>query len=98
MKPTALGGAVGKLYVQRYFRPAKGAPKLVKNLMARSPCASITSVDGAADAHARRQAPRDAEGQGWLPDHWRSFAALDVCFADAMATPHAPNGSAPARA
>jgi len=77
----ALGEAVGKLYVQRYFPPSEKAraEALVKNLIAAF-AVRIDHLDWMAPQTRTRAKAKLATlkvGVGY-PDHWRSFAALQV--------------------
>ena len=78
----ALGEAVGKLYVARYFPPSEKAraEALVKNLHRRLRRTHRSPrVDGAADTRARQgQARRRSRSESGYPDHWRSFAGLEI--------------------
>ena len=83
----ALGEAVGKLYVARYFPPSEKAraEALVKNLIA----AFAVRIDHLewmtpqTRARAKAKLATLKVGVGY-PDHWRSFAALEVRAADAF--------------
>ena len=84
---SALGEAVGKLYVQRYFPPSEKAraEALVKNLIAAF-AVRIDHLEWMAPQTRTRAKAKLATlrvGVGY-PDHWRSFAALDVRAADAF--------------
>jgi predicted metalloendopeptidase len=84
---TALGEAVGQLYVQRYFQPSEKAraEAMVKNLLA----AFAVRIDHlewmAPQTRARAKAKLSAlkVGVGY-PDHWRSYAALQIKSGDAF--------------
>jgi putative endopeptidase len=83
----ALGEAVGKLYVQRYFPPSEKAraEALVKNLIAAFGV-RIDHLEWMAPqtrARAKAKLATLKVGVGY-PDHWRSFAALEVRAADAF--------------
>ena len=83
----ALGEAVGKLYVQRYFPPSEKAraEAMVKNLLA----AFAVRIDHlewmAPQTKARAKAKLAAlkVGVGY-PDHWRNYAGLKVQSGDAF--------------
>ena len=84
---NALGEAVGKLYVQRYFPPSEKAraEALVKNLIA----AFAVRIDHLewmtpqTRARAKAKLATLKVGVGY-PDHWRGFAALEVRARDAF--------------
>jgi putative endopeptidase len=84
---NALGQAVGKLYVERYFPPSEKAraEAMVKNLIAAF-AVRIDHLDWMA-AQTRAQAKAKLAtlrvGVGY-PDHWRSFAGLEVQPDDAF--------------
>jgi putative endopeptidase len=83
----ALGEAVGKLYVDRYFPPAEKAraQAMVRALIE----AFARRIDGLAwmapETRARAKAKLAAlkVGVGY-PDHWRSYSALEVVRGDAL--------------
>ena len=77
----ALGEAVGKLYVERYFPPSEKAraEALVKNLIAAF-AVRIDHLEWMAPqtrARAKAKLATLRVGVGY-PDHWRSFAALEA--------------------
>ena len=83
----ALGEVVGKLYVERYFPPSEKAraEAMVRNLVA----AFAVRIDRlewmtpATRARAKAKLATLKVGVGY-PDHWRSFAGLDVRPDDAL--------------
>jgi putative endopeptidase len=84
---TALGEAVGQLYVKRYFLPSEKAraEAMVKNLLAAF-AVRIDHLDWMApQTRARAKAKLNAlkVGVGY-PDHWRSYAALQIKSGDAF--------------
>jgi predicted metalloendopeptidase len=84
---TALGDAVGKLYVERYFSPAekKRAEAMVRNLLAAFD-ARIDKLDWMAPqtkAVAKDKLKALKIGVGY-PDHWRSYAGMRVVRGDAF--------------
>jgi putative endopeptidase len=84
---TALGDAVGKLYVQKYFSPAekKRAEAMVRNLLAAFD-ARIDKLDWMAPqtkAVAKDKLKTLKIGVGY-PDHWRSYAGMRVVRGDAF--------------
>ncbi len=83
---AALGDAVGKLYVQKYFSPAekKRAEAMVRNLLAAFD-ARIDKLDWMAPqtkAVAKDKLKVLKIGVGY-PDRWRSYAGLKVVRGDA---------------
>jgi predicted metalloendopeptidase len=83
----ALGDAVGKLYVQRYFSPAEKerAETMVRNLLAAF-SARIDHLDWMAPqtkAIAKEKLASLKIGVGY-PDHWRSYAGMKVIRGDAL--------------
>ena len=83
----ALGEAVGKLYVAKYFPPADKAAvqAIVKNLMSAFD-RRIDSLDWMSpgtkkEAHAKLAALKVGVG---YPDHWRDYSALRVVRGDAF--------------
>jgi putative endopeptidase len=84
---NALGEAVGKLYVARYFPPAEKAraEAMVRNLVA----AFATRIDRlewmAPETRARAKAKLATlkVGVGY-PDHWRDYSGLEVVRGDAF--------------
>ncbi len=84
---TALGAAVGQLYVKHYFLPSEKAraEAMVKNLLAAF-AVRIDQLDWMApQTRARAKAKLNAlkVGVGY-PDHWRSYAALQIKSDDAF--------------
>ena len=84
---TALGDAVGKLYVEKYFSPAekKRAEAMVRNLLAAFD-ARIDKLDWMAPqtkAVAKDKLKALKIGVGY-PDHWRSYAGMKVVRGDAF--------------
>jgi putative endopeptidase len=84
---TALGEAVGQLYVKRYFLPSEKAraEAMVKNLLAAF-AMRIDHLDWMAPqtrerAKAKLSALRVGVG---YPDHWRSYAGLEIKSGDAF--------------
>jgi len=83
----ALGDAVGKLYVQKYFSPAEKAraETMVRNLLAAF-SARIDKLDWMAPqtkAIAKEKLASLKIGVGY-PDHWRSYAGMKVVRSDAL--------------
>jgi putative endopeptidase len=83
----ALGDALGKLYVQRYFSPAEKAraETMVRNLLAAF-SARIDKLDWMAPqtkAIAKEKLAALKIGVGY-PDHWRSYAGMKVVRGDAL--------------
>jgi predicted metalloendopeptidase len=83
----ALGDAVGKIYVQRYFAPAEKARAevMVANLLAAFK-ARIDRLDWMAPqtkAIAKDKLAALKIGVGY-PDHWRSYAGLQVRRGEAL--------------
>ena len=84
---NALGDAVGKLYVQRYFSPAEKtrAEAMVRNLLT----AYATRIDRlewmapATKAIAKEKLAALKVGVGY-PDHWRSYTGLKIVRGDAL--------------
>jgi predicted metalloendopeptidase len=84
---TALGEAVGQLYVKRYFLPSEKAraEAMVKNLLAAF-AVRIDHLDWMApQTRERAKAKLSAlkVGVGY-PDHWRSYTALQIKRGDAF--------------
>jgi putative endopeptidase len=84
---AALGDAVGKLYVEKYFSPAekKRAEAMVRNLLAAFD-ARIDKLDWMAPqtkAVAKDKLKALKIGVGY-PDHWRSYAGMKVVRGDAF--------------
>jgi putative endopeptidase len=83
----ALGDAVGKIYVQRYFSPEEKAraETMVRNLLA----AFSTRIDRLEWMAPQTKAIAKAKlavlkiGVGY-PDHWRSYAGIKVVRGDAL--------------
>jgi len=83
----ALGEAVGRLYVERYFPPSEKAraEAMVKNLLAAF-AVRIDQLDWMAPqtkARAKAKLAVLKVGVGY-PDHWRSYAGLRVEAGDAF--------------
>jgi putative endopeptidase len=84
---AALGEAVGKLYVARYFPPAEKAraEAMVRNLLT----AFAVRIDRLAWMAPETRAKAKAKlatlkvGVGY-PDHWRDYSALEVVSGDAI--------------
>lgn len=78
---SALGEAVGRLYVAQYFPPADKAAvqALVKNLLAafskRIDSLAWMAPDTRKEAHAKLAALRVGVG---YPDHWRNYSNLQI--------------------
>ena len=87
----ALGEAVGKLYVARYFPASEKAraEELVRNLIA----AFATRIDHlewmtpATRAQAKAKLAALKVGVGY-PDHWRDYSTLEVVRGDAFGNAH----------
>ena len=84
---NALGEAVGKLYVKRYFPPREKAraQRMVKHLLAAF-ARRIDALDWMApETRLRAKAKLKAlkVGVGY-PDHWRDYAGLEVVAGDAF--------------
>ena len=83
----ALGEAVGKLYVARYFPPeAKAqADVLVKNVIAAMDqrLSRLTWMDPATKAKARAKLAVFTPKIGY-PDHWRDYGRLEIRRGDAL--------------
>ncbi len=83
----ALGEAVGKLYVTKYFTPdAKAkADDLVKNIIAAMDArlARLTWMDPATKVEARAKLAVFTPKIGY-PAKWRDYSALDVVAGDAL--------------
>lgn len=88
---TALGGAVGKRYVARYFPAAEKerAEAMVRNLVA----AFATRLDRLewmapqTRAKAKEKLAALKVGVGY-PDHWRDYSTLEVVRGDAFGNAH----------
>ncbi len=84
---AALGEAVGKLYVEHYFPPSEKAraEAMTRNLLtafaARIDRLQWMTPQTRARAKAKLAALRIGVG---YPDHWRSFAGLQVANGDAL--------------
>jgi putative endopeptidase len=82
----ALGEAVGKLYVARYFPPAEKAraEAMVKNLLAAfaTRLDQLTWMAPATRAQAKAKLAALKVGVGY-PDHWIDYSALEVRRGDA---------------
>ncbi len=84
---NALGDAVGKIYVQKYF-PASSREKiqqLVSNLLAVFPerIDKLDWMDDATKAKAKAKVASMKVGVGY-PDTWRDYASLEVKPDDAL--------------
>ena len=84
---SALGEAVGKLYVARYFPPEEKAraEAMVRNLVAAF-AVRIDRLDWMAPqtrAKAKEKLATLKVGVGY-PDHWRDFSGLEVVRGDAF--------------
>ena len=87
----ALGMAVGKLYVARYFPPEEKAraEEMVRNLVAAF-ATRIDRLDWMAPAtrtKAKAKLSALKVGVGY-PDHWRDFSGLEVVRGDAFGNAH----------
>ncbi len=84
---AALGDAVGKLYVQRYFPPeAKAAAQaMVKNIIAAfgQRIDNLAWMSPATRAKAKAKVDTLYVGLGY-PEHWRDYAGLKVERGDAF--------------
>ncbi len=84
---AALGEAVGKLYVAKYFPPAAKAKadELVKNIIGAmdNRLANLTWMDPATKVQARAKLAAFTPKIGY-PDKWRDYSALDVVRGDAL--------------
>jgi putative endopeptidase len=84
---TALGDAVGKLYVKRYFPPqAKAAvQEMVKNIIAAfgKRIDNLTWMSPATRAKAKAKLDTLYVGVGY-PEHWRDYSGLKVVRGDAL--------------
>jgi putative endopeptidase len=84
---VALGDAVGKLYVDRYF-PASSRERiqqLVANLLAVFPerIDKLDWMDAATKAKAKEKVAATKVGVGY-PDSWRDYASLEIKADDAL--------------
>ena len=83
----ALGEAVGKLYVAKYFPPAakQQADLLVKHIIAAMDqrLAHLTWMDPKTKAEARAKLARFTPKIGY-PSHWRDYSKLEVKRGDAL--------------
>ncbi len=83
----ALGEAVGKLYVARYFPPAEKAraEAMVRNLLAAFAARldRLTWMAPATRAQAKAKLAALKVGVGY-PDHWRDYSGLEVLPDDAF--------------
>ena len=83
---TALGDAVGKIYVRRYFPPEAKARMqvMVKNLLTayRSRIAALPWMAPETKARAEAKLATLRIGVGY-PDHWRGYAGLTIVKGDA---------------
>ena len=77
----ALGDAMGRIYVQRYFPASSKADiqAMVKNILAAfdARVAALDWMAPATKAEARRKIGSMVVGVGY-PETWRSYAALDI--------------------
>ena len=84
---AALGEAVGKLYVQRYFPPAEKAraQEMVKNELAAfaSRIDKLTWMAPATKQKAKAKLAALKVGVGY-PDKWRDYSGLEVVRGDAL--------------
>ncbi|HEY2339312.1 MAG TPA: M13 family metallopeptidase [Steroidobacteraceae bacterium] len=88
---AALGEAVGKLYVAKYFPPAEKAraEAMVRNLVAAF-ATRIDRLDWMAPAtrtKAKAKLSALKVGVGY-PDHWRDYSGLEVVRGDAFGNAH----------
>jgi putative endopeptidase len=83
----ALGEAVGKLYVARYFKPAEKAraEAMVRNLLAAfaQRLDRLTWMTPATRAQAKAKLATLKVGVGY-PDKWRDYSGLEVIGGDAF--------------
>ncbi len=83
----ALGEAVGKLYVARYFPPESKAKadELVRNIIAAmdNRLANLTWMDPATKVQARAKLAAFTPKIGY-PEKWRDYSALEVVRGDAL--------------
>jgi predicted metalloendopeptidase len=83
----ALGDAVGKLYLQRYFPPATkaAAEAMVRNLVAAfgKRIDALTWMSPATKVKARQKLETLKVGVGY-PDHWRDYSGLEIVKGDAL--------------
>jgi putative endopeptidase len=84
---NALGDAVGKLYVKRYFPPAAKAKvqEMVKNIMIafRRRIDNLDWMSPATRAKAKAKLDTLYVGVGY-PEHWRSYAGLKILRNDPL--------------
>lgn len=84
---NALGEAVGKLYVERYFPASEKAraQEMVKNLVAAfgRRIDSLSWMNPATKAKAKAKLATLTVGVGY-PDHFRDYSALEVSRTDAL--------------
>ncbi|RDE05719.1 M13 family metallopeptidase [Sphingomonas aracearum] len=77
----ALGDAIGKIYVQRYFPASSKAEiqSMVKNILAAfdGRVAKLDWMAPATKAEARRKIETMRVGVGY-PENWRSYASLEI--------------------
>jgi predicted metalloendopeptidase len=84
---TALGEAVGKLYVERYFPPevkarVKAMADDLKKAFAHR-IDSLTWMAPATKARAKEKLATLIVGVGY-PEHWQDYGSLDIIKADAL--------------
>lgn len=84
---TALGDAVGKLYVKRYFPPAAKAAvqTMVKNIITAfgQRIDNLTWMSPATRAKAKAKLDTLYVGVGY-PEHWRDYSGLKIMRGDAL--------------
>ena len=84
---AALGDAVGKLYVQKYFPPQAKAKiqEMVKNIIAAfgKRIDNLTWMTPATKAKAKAKLGTLYVGVGY-PEHWRDYAGLKILRDDAL--------------
>lgn len=84
---NALGDAVGKIYVQKYFPASSRAQvqQLVSNLLAVFPerIDKLDWMDDATKAKAKAKVASTKVGVGY-PDSWRDYSAFEVKANDAL--------------
>jgi putative endopeptidase len=84
---TALGEAIGKLYVAKYF--PQSAKAQLKTMVANIKAAYLKRIDALAwmspetKAQAKRKLTTLTVGIGY-PDKWRDYSALEVVHSDAI--------------
>jgi putative endopeptidase len=84
---NALGDAVGKLYVKRYFPPAakSAVQEMVKNIIAAfgRRIDNLTWMSPATRAKAKAKLDTLYVGVGY-PEHWRDYTGLKIVRGDAL--------------